>query len=98
MRDLIILLVHVLTTVVRLVRPGGVCRDRRIRSHQTSIVDPQSFAPTCPESAHAGSLDRWILFTLDSADEVSSGGNRVPAIDTPEFSSRDGAAQVSAAV
>jgi hypothetical protein len=35
---------------------------------------------------------------LDKADQASSSGDCVPAIHIPEFSSRDGAAQVSAAV
>jgi hypothetical protein len=55
MLDLIILLVHVLATAFRVVRPGGV---RAVIAEsvltKTSIVDPQSFAPACPESAPSG--------------------------------------------
>ena len=98
MRDLIILFIHIITTVMRVGQPGGVRRDRRIRSRQTSIIDSQSSPPACPESTHPGSASRRILFALDSAYKASSGGDRLQTIDIPEFSSGDGAAQVSVAV
>ena len=42
--------------------------------------------------------DRWILFALDSAEQGALNGNRVQTVDVSEFSSRDGAVQISAAV
>jgi len=76
MREVIFLVVHVVSVALRLVQPGGV----------RAVV---------AESPHPRSFDRWILFALDSAEEASSFGGRIQAVDIAEFSSRDGAAQVS---
>jgi hypothetical protein len=47
MRDLFILVVHVITAVFRLARPGGLrAVVAESRSNQTSDVDPESFAST----------------------------------------------------
>src|SRR5688572_8840960 len=99
MRNLILLLVHVDDNgLASLSTKWCALSDRGIRSHQTSIVDPQSLAATCAESSHPGSHDCWILFALDKAEEAPSFGDRVQAVDISEFSSRDGAVQVSVAV
>jgi len=66
MRNLILLLVQVVTTVLRLVEPSGVravIAESVLTKHQLLIL--QSLAATCAESPHLGSADRWILFTLD---------------------------------
>jgi len=80
MRDLIIMFVHVITTVLRVGRLArrSPHRDRRIRSHQTSIVDPQSFAPACPEPADSGSPNRWLdsLPLVRGADPLLFGNPR----------------------
>jgi len=66
MRDLILLLVHVVATALRLLEPGGV---RAVIAesvpHQTSIVDSQTLAETRAESPHPRSPDRRLLFALD---------------------------------
>ena len=65
MRDLIILLVHMITMVVRVLQPGGVravIAESILTKHQLLILNR---APACAESPHPGSPDRWILFALD---------------------------------
>ena len=66
MRDLILLLVHVVTTVLRLVEPGGVravIAESVLTKHQLLILNRSR--RSCAESPHPGSPDRWILFALD---------------------------------
>jgi hypothetical protein len=53
MRDLIILFVHVITTVLRVGGLGGV---------RTVIAES---VLTKPEPAHSGSPNRWLLLALD---------------------------------
>ena len=66
MRDLILLLVRAVATILRVVQPGGV---RAVVAESVlikqSIIDTQSLSSACSESAHPGSLNRWILFSLD---------------------------------
>src|SRR5215467_10925984 len=98
MRDLILLLVHVVTTVMREFQPGGVravIAESVLTKHQLLILNrPRRRAP------NLRILDRLIAGSvrLDSAEAASSFGDRVQAVDMPEFSSRHGAAQVSFAV
>ena len=99
MRDLIILLVHVVTTVLRLLQPGGVravIAESVLTKHQLLILNrSRRRAPNLRilDRLIAGFCSLWIR-----PKRLPSAGDRVPAIDIPEFSSRDGAAQVSAAV
>jgi hypothetical protein len=92
MRDLIILLIHAVATLMRVFRRRCAGRCRRIRSRPTSIVNYQPFSPARPESPRPGSNCRGLLLPVDSAAEASSGGNRVQDIDVLGLSSRDGAA------
>ena len=66
MRNLTVLLVHLITTVFRLVGPGGlrsVVAESLLIKHQLQIVN---------RSPNLRVLDRRILFALDKAD--SPGG------------------------
>jgi hypothetical protein len=63
---------------------GGIRRD------QTSVIDPEPFAPTCAQSPDSGPVDRRILFALDQTASVSPDCRRVQTIDVLEFSSRAG--------
>jgi len=71
MRDLLILIVHLITTVIRLAKPGGL---RAVVAEsvlvQASVVDPQSFASKVAQSPHPGSAHRWILFDLDQTESA----------------------------
>src|SRR5215468_368461 len=91
MRDLIVLLVHVVTTVMRLFQPGGVravIAESVLTKHQLLILNrPRRRAPNLR-----------LLDLLDSVRLASSFGDRVQPVDIPEFSLRHGAAQVSFAV
>jgi hypothetical protein len=65
MRDLLLLLVHVATTVLRLVEPGGVpavIAESVLTKHQLLILDRSRRRAESPEP---GSPDRWLLFALD---------------------------------
>jgi hypothetical protein len=69
MRHLIILVVHLITTVLRLVPPGGVravVAESVLR--QTSTAHPQPFTPVGTQSPCLRSDNRRILFALDSAE------------------------------
>jgi hypothetical protein len=65
MRDLILLLVHVVTTVMRVYQPGrvrAVIAESVLTKHQLLILNrPRRRA----ESPHPGSPDCWILFAVD---------------------------------
>ena len=65
MNDLIILAVHVIATVMKLVRPGGVRAVLAESVLATSIVDSEPVAAARPESPSSGSANRRILFALD---------------------------------
>jgi len=58
MRDLILLLVHVLATLFRLACPGG----------PRSVVDPELFPTSRAESTAIGSIDRRIMRDTPSAE------------------------------
>ena len=65
MRDLIILFVHAVTTVVRVVRPGGVravIAESVLTKHQLLILNRSR--RRVPNFVHLGPPDRWILFAL----------------------------------
>ena len=66
MRDLLILIVHLITTVDRLARRGGL---RAVVAEsvlvQTSVVDPELFTSTVAQSLHPGSADCGTLLALD---------------------------------
>jgi hypothetical protein len=99
MREVIFVVVDVVSVVLRLVQPGGVravVAESVLIKHQLLILNRSR--RRAPNLRILGSFDRWILFALDSAEEASSIGGRIQAVDIAEFSSRDGSAQVSAAV
>ena len=66
MREVLILFVHLITTVIRLAKPGALrAVVAEIRSGQTSVVDREPFAAAGAQSPHPGSTHCWILFALD---------------------------------
>jgi hypothetical protein len=71
MRDLLILVVHIITTVFRLARPG-VLRAVVAESvlTKTSDVAPKQFASPCAQSAHSGSVHRGIVFPLNQTESA----------------------------
>src|SRR5690349_3229362 len=99
MRDLIILLVHLITTVFRLAGPGGL---RSVVAEsvliQASAPDRESLAWPCPKPLRVGSADRRMLFTMDKADSPCAGGHRFKTVNAATFPSGSGPAKVSAAV
>src|SRR5437016_3274956 len=99
MRDLIVLLVHLITTVVRIARPGGlksVIAESVLIKHQLLIVNrPRRRAP----NLHL--VDRLIAglcFAVDLAETSLAFGDRIQTIDSVEFPSRSGSAQMQIAV
>src|SRR5262249_43260080 len=60
-------------------RPAGriTFGDCGIRSHQTSTVDRESFAPPCAQSPRLGSADRRILFAVDHAETSIAISDRI---------------------
>lgn len=90
MRHLIILMVHLITTLLRVVRPGGVravVAESVLAKRQLLILNRSG-----AKSPHLGPANRRILFALDQAEPALSCGNRLQAIDLAEFSSGAGAA------
>ena len=66
MRDLLILFVHVITTVLRVGRPGGVrtvIAESVLTKHQLLILNRSR--RRAPEPAHSGSPNRWLLLASD---------------------------------
>jgi hypothetical protein len=99
MRDLIILLVHLFTSVLRIVRPGGVrsvVAESVLIKHQVLIVNRS--CRRAPKSPRPGSADRRILFAVDQAKTPRAIGNRIETINSVEFPSRFGSAQIQIAV
>jgi hypothetical protein len=99
MRDLIILLVHLITIVFRLVRPGGlrsVVAESVLTKHQFLIVNRTR--RRAPKSPRLGSADHRILLALDKADSPSAGGNRIKTVNRAAVASRSGPGKVSATV
>ena len=99
MRDLMILVLHAVTTFVRIVQPGGVravIAESILTKHQLLILNrSRRRAPNLRTLDRAHSR---IMFALDRAEEAPPFVDCLPAIDIPEFSSRDGAAEVSITV
>src|SRR5262249_56414595 len=71
MRDLTVLLVHLIATVVLVVRPGAFAFcPCRVRSHEASAPDRESLPPLCTQPPRLRSADRWILFCWDQAESA----------------------------
>ena len=67
MRDLVILLVHLITTVFRLARPGGlraVVAESVLTKHQMLILNRSR------RGVHSGSVNRGIVFPLDQTESA----------------------------
>ena len=66
MRHLTVLLVHLITTVLKLSRPGGVravVAESVLAKHQLLILNRSR--RRSPKSLCPGPDNRWILFALD---------------------------------
>jgi len=99
MRDVIILLVHLITTILRIARPGGL---RSViaepLSHQTSASDRESLSPLRPQPPIPGSADRRTLFALDKTDSARAGSHCIKTVNPAAIRSLSGPAKVSDAV
>jgi hypothetical protein len=87
MRDLLILVVHLITTVFRLTRPGGVravIAESVLAKHQ----NPEPFSSTIAESLDLGSPDCRILFSVDTTKAAEQNGDCVQAIHVAEMLKR----------
>ena len=99
MRDLILLLVHVVTTVMRVFQPGGVravIAESVLTKHQLLILNrPRRRVPNLRilDRLIAGFCSLWIRPKRHRRLAIA-----FKPVDIPEFSSRPGAAQVSFAV
>ncbi len=58
MRDLFVLLVYLIATLFRLVRPSGVRTVLLSPYAEASALDREPFSPTCAKSLHFGSASR----------------------------------------
>ena len=99
MGHLIILIVHLITTVLRGAQPGGVhavIAESVFAKHQLLIINRSR--RRAPNLCILDRFNRWILFALDYLASASAGSYRVQAFHAVEFPSRDGATKVSAAV
>jgi len=99
MRDLIVLIVHLTTTLLRIARPGGlrsVIAESVLIKHQLLIVNRSR-----RRAPNLRVLDRLIAgccSLLDQADSALAIGDRREAIDSVEFPSRSGSAEIPFAV
>src|SRR5689334_12519323 len=99
MHDLIVLLVHVITTVLRLPRPGGlrsVVAESVLIKHQLLIVNHSRLR--APNLRALRSANRGILFALDKADSPSAGSDRIKTVHLAAFPSGSGTAKIPTAV
>jgi hypothetical protein len=97
MRDLVLLFVHVVTILMRLVRPGGVAvSSRRIRSAQASVADSESFPTPCAESLPLGPAYRRIVRDTCAAETIGTIRNRGETIVASQLSSRSGSSKIPA--
>jgi hypothetical protein len=86
MRDLIVLLVHLITTVLRIAQPGGlrsVIAESVLIKHQLLIVNRSR--RRCTQSRRLGSADRRFVFGVDPAAPSLAIGDRIQTINLVEF-------------
>jgi len=99
MRHLILLFVHLVTTVLRIAQPGGL---RSViaesRSYEASAFHCESFPSVRPKPPHVGPVDCRILSALDQTDSPRALRNHIKTFNFVEFPSRSGTAKVSAAI
>ena len=91
MRDLIVLVVHLITTVLRITQPGGlrpVIAESVLMKHQLLIVNRSR--RRAPNLRVLDRLIARILFAVDQAETSIAIGDRIQAIDSVEFPSRPG--------
>jgi hypothetical protein len=99
MRDLILLFIHVVTVLIRLVRPGGV-RAALAESVllPASVADSESFPRPSAESPHLGPAYRRIVRDTCAAETVGTIRNRGETIVASQLSSRYGPSKIPASV
>jgi hypothetical protein len=99
MRNLIVLVVHFITTVLRIAQPGGlrsVIAESVLIKHQLLILNRSR--RRAPNFGVWDRPDRRLLFAVDQAEPSIAIGDRIQAIDPVEFPSRSGSAQIQIAV
>jgi hypothetical protein len=98
MRDLIVLLVHLVATVLRIAQPGGlrsVIAESVLIKHQLLIVNrSRRRAP----NLRVGSANRRFVFAVDPAEPSLAIGDRIQTIDSVEFPSRSSSMQIPVVV
>ena len=96
MRDLIVLIVHLITTALRLLRPGGVravVAESVLVKHQLLILNHSRWG-----AQNLRILDRLIAGFCSLWSKPRRFGRVAQAINITKFSSGAGAAQVSTVV
>src|SRR5437870_86946 len=99
MLDLILLFVHIVTTLVRLAGPGGVRSVvAECLSDETSIARSQSFSTPSAAPWRIGSTYRRMVWAPCLASTTHSLRNCRETIDGTRFPSRFGSPKIPAAV
>jgi len=98
MKDLLLLLTHLLTTIAKLRGPGGaraVVADSLLMKQQLLIINRPA---ACAQSFGTGSIPVGFLVTVSQPTPSPAGCCRYPAIDTAEIPHPTQTAQVSTTV
>ena len=90
MKDLLIVLAHLLTTAAKLLGPGGaraVVADSLLMKQQLLVIQRSrlgveyAFAATRTQSFDTGSVSAWLLVTVSRSTPYSAGCGDYSAID-----------------
>jgi hypothetical protein len=99
MKDLLILLGHLLTTIARLLGPGGEKgRDRRQSVDEAAAPGYESNPETCTPSNRSESLSVRVLITFSQSAPYRAGCHNTPTIDAAEIPPPAQTAQIPTAV
>jgi hypothetical protein len=99
MRDLVLLFVHVVTVLIRLVRPGGmraVLAESVLLRHQLLILNRSRHRVA--ESLHLGPGYRRIVRDTCAAETIGTIRIRGETIVASQLSSRSGSSRIPASV
>ena len=94
MHDLILLIAHVLSMLLRLAGTGGVrsvIAESALLKHQ--IDDRESSAPSCTKPSHDGPVHRCRLFSFHSSGSPGAISDRIEAVHDREFPPKLGEAE-----
>jgi hypothetical protein len=103
MRDLALLFVHVVTILMRLVRPGGVravLAESVLLRHQLLILNRSRHRAPTPsaECPHLGPAYHRIVRDTCAAETIGTIRNRAETIVASQLSSRSGSSKIPASV